>query len=343
MRKAAVALLLGCALTAPACAAEVVAVDIAPATSGTVVEGDAVEVVARVTNVSKDSVVVVGAGESRYGALNKALGHEDTLYHETMAQQATPAVFFGFDRVLLPGDSFETKVALDAVDGEVSWSPQLAVHDLATFRPYLPSVVSMTRKVYDRGDANAVRLKRESATRLSRGAADAGNLPESAFEDFHKYGVAIFETGRPEKAVARAKVELAPRAFSLRAARERFGVAAEQARWSHAAAGWVLASPARTAIVRETEVIELPAGSFAVLVDADRAPRSPIVFRLGKTTADALAKIATAHPGDGMYRQGTFVDVPASRVVEALEILQREKAAISRTSLFKSWFYDVNP
>jgi hypothetical protein len=334
MRKAAVALVLGCALGAPACAAEIVAVDVAPATSGSVVEGDAVEVVAHVTNVSKDSVVVVGTGESRYGALNKASGHEDTLFHETLAQQATPAVFFPFARVLLPGDSYEEKVVLDAVDGELSWSPQLAVHDLATFRPYVPAVMSMTRKVYERADADTVRVKRGAPTKEDR---EPGSMAQSDRD----YGLAIFEVGRPESAVARAKVELAPRAFPLRAARERFGAAAERARWSRAAGGWVLASPARTAIVRETSTVDVPSGAFRVLVDADRAPASPIVFRLEKTTAEALAKIATAHPGDGMYRQGTFVDVPASRVAEALEILQREKVAISKTTIFKSWFYDV--
>jgi hypothetical protein len=338
MRKAAVAILLGCALGTQACAAEIVTVDIAPATSATVVEGDAVEVVARVTNVSKDSVVVVGAGESRYGALNKAAGHEDTLFHETMAQQATPAVFFPFARVLLPGDAYEEKVALDAMDGEVTWSPQLAVHDLATFRPYVPAVVSMTRKIYERSDAEGVRLKRGGPTKDDE---EQGKMFR-AHRDFQNYGMAIFEAGRPESAVARAKVELAPRPFSLRAARERFG-AVEQARWSRAAGGWVLASPARTAIVRDTSTVDVPSGAFQVLVDADRAPASPIVFRLEKTTADALAKISTAHAGDGMYRQGTFVDVPASRVADVLEILQREKVTISRTSIFKSWFYDVGP
>lgn len=340
MKHVAVALALGAVLTAPACAAEVVAVEIAPVSSDAVVEGDAVELVVRVANVSKDSVVVVGEPDSRYGALNKATGHADALFHETMAQQETPAVFYSFAQVLLPGDRWEERVKVDALQDEVAWSPKLVVHDVATFRPYLPSVVSMTRKIYERGGESAIRKKRE---RPSDGDLVPGKLPEKAFEDYWGYGMAILEPGRAETVVARAKIALAKRPFSLSAAREKLGAPADLARWSRAAGGWVFASAARTAIVREGAVVELPAGSFGVLADADATPGNAVVFR-ADPVPEALAKIAKPHAGDGMYRRGTFVDIPASRVVEALEAARAAKLSIERTTSFhKSWFYELKP
>src|SRR5438552_2925259 len=103
MKRIALALAV-VALAAPARGADVVTVEIAPVSSDAVVEGDAVSVVARVRNISTDSVVVVGEPHSRYGALEKAVGHEDTLYHETLAPRLTTAVFYMFEQVLLPGD-----------------------------------------------------------------------------------------------------------------------------------------------------------------------------------------------------------------------------------------------
>ena len=69
-----------------------------------------------------------------------------------------------------------------------------------------------------------------------------------------------------------------------------------------------------------------------------------IGFRLAKPEGTALATAFKTHEGDGMYTQGTFISVPADRILEALEIGRKEGLKIAKVKyFFESYYFECSP
>ena len=324
MKKYAIALALaaGCTHKENSMPKDEILVEIVSITPADPVEGDGVEVSYRLTNGSKD-VIVVGPGRSEYGSLETREGAVD---HHHMSQEATPAVFHGKDNILLPGESSTMSFQLEATRPEVRASAAVARYPEASFAVYV---------VYLREGMPGHMTTYEKMT----AAAFAGLRSR---EKERIGGCIIFpEGGARSEASASTKIALKPRAFPLAEAKKKFGGEVEEVHWSKTLDAWALSGGGRAGIVKTSGVSELPRGSVTLIVDLDAGAKS-FEFRLSKPEATALSKNFKTHEGDGMYTRGTFITVPAEKLLDALETARKEGLSIRKVFyFFKSYYFEL--
>lgn len=309
----AAALVAGCARQEAEPMKEGVRVEIASIAPDKPVEGDVLDVKYRVVNDSKE-VVVLGGGKSEYGSLYK---DGDDLVHDTMSQQATRPVFYERAQIVLPGEIFEGRAALDALEADVKVGLAASAHAAGTFAAYIAA----------EGGGMERRFKRATVERL-KGS---------------KGSVILEEKGRAVALSASRKIPLAPRSFPLAEARRKFGEAAESVRWSKALEAWVMASSSRTALVKADGAVDLPAGAFPALADFESG-KQKFQFRLGEGVKTELATTFKTYEGDGMYTHGTFIDIPRERLVESLRRAREEKLAVRKVFyFFQSYYFEFAP
>lgn len=300
-------LLAGCASApAPQPGPDGVRLEVLSVAPDNPVEGDAVTLRYLIVNAS-DELLIFGAGRSRYGSLKR---EGETVIHDTMAQQATPPVFYERAQFILPRSSVERTVTVDVLDPRIKLTPPLSAFDPKSFEAWIPFGVEMSRP-----------CRRVGADRLGLASE-----------------VIVFGSGRTLGASAAVEVRLQARAWPLAEAKKAFDEAPDSVRWSKALGGWVLASAGRTALVKREGTVELPAGAFSILSDFESGCET-FPFRLAEPERTELVRMFQTREGDGMYRRGTFIEVPRERLMEVLEHAREEKLEARQVYCFLSSYY----
>jgi len=284
-------------------------IEIVSVTPGDPIEGDAVAVKYRIVNRTSD-VLVFGGGRSEYGRVAR---RDDGAVHDTMAQQASAPVFYSASQFLLPGATLEREWTVEVFDPALSVAPPLASIAAAEFRAYVPEGSDEMRRRF-------------------RGVGLDAFRPAAGAQ------VILFEKGSPVALAAKMTLKLQPRSYPLAEAKKRFGEAPDAVRWSKLLGGWLFGRRARAAIVKKDAVTELPAGSFAVMSDYE-AGKESFEFRLADPQKTDLSKMFQTKEGDGMYRQGTFIEVPRERLMEVLQHAREEKLEVGQVFYFFSNYF----
>lgn len=319
MKRLAIMLFVaGCASEEKKPMASSVRVEIVSVTPSEPEEGETIAVRYRIVNDSND-VLVLGRGQSQYGHLRRE--SDEKVVHNILAQQATSPVFYSSSQLLPPGKSREELVQVEALESEVKVRPMVSrcgASAIAIFVSRSPSGES--------ADHEFVKVPLTEVT---------GELAPRE--------IIVFDAGKSEDLSASRALKLRPRSFPLTEARRLFGEAASLIRWSASLGGWLMESAQRTAVVKPDGPLDFPSGAACVLGDYEREAKT-FAFRLADPAKTELARMFRTREGDGMYTQGTFVDVPRERLFEALKLAREEKLSVGQVFyFFSSYYFELKP
>jgi hypothetical protein len=308
-----------------------------------VVLGQKCRIELSVTNLSKDVVVVhslttnrpADAGASylrdQYGSLS-AQGGE--LILNSLAQQATPKVFFGKETLLLPGEKKTFSVVT-----RLFGAPRKL-----TFKSIRITVPALGKYLYAQkgtigaeipGGSEQVFLPVKDLTDLKRSISGEG------FNSLVLWNSAALV---PDELEVEVSAEAHDPAFALKAARAKLpaGTAAEQVAFSDTFTAWLFGTPDGTWLVREQGAELLGQVDFAVFEKIDEVEAKDVRFGVPEQTfKDKGYKL---EPGDGMYTQGTFLTASGDKLLDVLRVA-KEKAlrAAVHYYFFSSWYIDLTP
>jgi len=296
-----------------------------------------------VTNMSKDVVVAHSLTTNRpadaetsylrdqYGSLSEQRGK---LILNSLAQQATPQVFFGEEALLLPGE----KKTFSVVTRFFGAPRKLTFKSLRIALPalgkYLYAPKSTTGADIREG-TEQVFLPIKNLEDLKR------SISGKAFNSLILWNSAALV---PDKVEVEVSAEARDSAFALEAARAKLpaGTAAERVSFSDTFQAWLFGTPEGTWLVREQGAELLGHMDFAVLEKIDEAEAKDI--RFGVPEQAFKDKGYELEPGDGMYTQGTFLTASGDKLLDVLRVA-KEKAlrAAVHYYFFSSWYIALTP
>jgi hypothetical protein len=308
-----------------------------------VVLGQKCPLVLSVTNMSKDVVVVHSLTTDRpadndasylrdqYGSLSEQGGK---LTLNSLAQQATPKVFFSKETLLLPGEKKTFSVVT-----RLFGAPRKL-----TFKSIKIAMPRLGRYLYAQKGTIGAEIPGGSE-QLFLPVKDLNDLKRSisgeAFNSLVLWNSAALV---PDEVEVEVSAEARDPAFPLKAAQAKLpaGTAAEQVSFSDTFKAWLFAIPGGTWLVREQGAELLGHVDFAVFEKIDEVQAKDV--RFGVPEQAFTDKGYKLEAGDGMYTQGTFLTASGDKVLDVLRVA-KEKALRAEVHyyFFSSWYIALTP
>jgi len=296
-----------------------------------------------VTNLSKDVVVAHSLTtdrpadswasylRDRYGSLSEQRGK---LILNSLAQQATPKVFFGTEALLLPGEkkTFSVVTRLFGAPRKLTFrSIRIAVPELGQ---YLYAQQGTTKDEIPGGPEQ-----------VFPAVMDLEGLKRSISSDALR-SLVLWNSAAlaPDEVEVQVSAKARDPGFGLKAARVKLpaGPATEQVSFSDNFRAWLFGAPGGTWLVREQGAELLGQVDFAVFEKIDDVQAKDVRFGVPEQAfRDQGYKLES---GDGMYTHGTFLTASGDELLGVLRVA-KEKAlrAAVHYYFFSSWYIALTP